>query len=219
MEKIKIILVDDHHIVRDGIKIILSNVDNIEIIGEAGDSEELFSLLETTLPDIMILDLGLPKVSGIEITKILAEKYPGIKVIILSSHIDNDSIFDSLKAGAKGYLPKNTNRKEMLEAINTIYEGKEFLSETISNTILISHINKVKEDSKYAEDKEKKLTKREVEIVKLLAEGLQYKEIADKLFISVRTVETHKNNIMFKLDLKSIPDLVKYAIKNNIIEI
>ncbi|MCF8297782.1 MAG: response regulator transcription factor [Saprospiraceae bacterium] len=219
MDKIEVILIDDHHIVRDGIKILLMNIKDIEVVGEASNGDELFELLKTKDPDVLILDIMMPGMSGIEITEKIKNDYPGIKVIILSANTDDESVFDSLKAGAHGYLPKNARREELLEAVYMVAAGNEFLSDSISHTVLRSFITRARTGNRQEKDKEATLTKRELEIVELFAEGLSYKEIADRLFISVRTVESHKNNIMEKLELKSIVDLVKYAIKHKIIEL
>ena len=220
-EKIKIILVEDHQIVRDGIKALLAEGPDIEIIGEAQNFSELREILNSKLPDIIIMDISLPETSGIEITTYITEKYQSTKVLILSMYTEEDFIFNAIKAGAKGYLPKNTTRKELLDAISAIHNGAEFYSDTISNIILKSYVNKAKSaDNKNVKiNKEDLLTHREIEILKHYAEGYSNQEIADKLFISIRTVESHKNHIMQKLELKSTVDLIKFAIKNKIVEI
>lgn len=219
MEKIKIILVDDHQIVRDGIKALIVDDSSIEIIGEAKDSEEFFNILKSQTPDIVLLDISLPKVSGIEISKILKADHPNIKILMLSMYTSEDFIFNALKAGIDGYLPKNTTRDELLLAINEINNGKEYFSKSISDTILKSYVNSAKQGSKVSDDKLGELTKREHEILRYVVEGMNNPSIAEKLFISIRTVETHKASIMRKLNLNSTVDLVKFAIKNKIIEI
>lgn len=215
MSNINVILIDDHIIVREGIKLLLLKTKDIKVIGEASNGFELFELLKTKNPDIVILDLIIPEYTGIEITKILRNNYPYIKVIILSAKSDVDCIFESISAGAYGYLPKNVNHNELLKAIYMVSAGQQFLSELISTKVLMDYI----ELSRLDKTQKKELTLREIEIVELFAEGLTYKEIASHLVISVRTVEAHKNNIMSKLELNSIADLVKYAIKKNIIEL
>lgn len=221
MEEIRLILVDDHPIVRDGIFAALINVNNIEIVGEASNSDELFRLLDENKvkADVVLLDLSMPKMSGTEITKILKEKHPNLKVLIFSSYTDEDSIFSSIQAGALGYLPKDAMRDELVLAIEQVYQGQEYLSKSIPNTILMKFINKSRDGSHNDDNKLSILTKRELEILKHIAEGMHYKEIGDKLYISSRTVETHKNNIMQKLGLSSTIELVKYAIKNRVIEL
>jgi DNA-binding NarL/FixJ family response regulator len=219
MENIRIILVDDHQLVRDGIKALLSGVSDIEIIGEAADSNELFEKLGSLKPDLLIMDISLPGLSGIEITKIICEKYPEIKVMILSMYNSEDFIFNSLKSGAKGYLPKNTTRNELLEGIYAIHSGEEFFGEAISRIMVKGYIKRATDDEKPPEKGNEVLTAREIEILKLYVEGFINKEISDQLDISIRTVETHKNHIMRKLGLRSTVEMVKFAIKNKISEI
>jgi two-component system response regulator NreC len=219
MEKIKIILVDDHQLVRDGIKALLTGIPDLEIIGEASGAGELFRELENLKPDLLIMDISLPEISGIEITKKIRSEYTGIKVLILSMYNSEEFILNSIKAGARGYLPKNTSRDELLEAIYTINKGEEFFSESISKIMLKSYIKRAANDDQTEDKTHAVLTSREIEILKLYVEGLINKEISDKLDISIRTVETHKNHIMRKLGLKSTVELVKFAIRNNIAEI
>ena len=217
MEKIKLILVDDHQLVRTGIANLLAGEPVFEIIGEAADAKDLFDLLKKTQPDITVLDIALPGMSGIEITKKLHNDFPGVRILILSMHTSEEFIFNAINSGARGYLPKNTSRKELIEAIYAIHRGEEFFAESISNVILKSYIKKAKSDSAEEENNESLLSKREIEVLKLFAEGMTNQEIADKLFISIRTVESHKNHIMARLELKTTVDLVKFAIRNNIV--
>lgn len=220
MAKIKVLLVDDHQIVRDGIFALLIKEDDIEIVGEAGNGDELFEKLKFVKPDIIILDISLPKMSGIEIAGILRKDFPEIRIIVFSSYTDEETIFKSIRAGAKGFLPKDSMRDDLVEAIKKVHLGFEYLSEKIPNTILMDYIKKSgSTEDKYNNTKLGNLTKREREILKLVADGLSYKEIGAELFISVRTVETHKNNILQKLELKSTIDLVKFAIKNDLIDL
>lgn len=219
MSKINIILVDDHQIVRDGIKALVANNSEIEIIGEAKDSDELFCLLKIQIPDIILLDIALPTLSGIEISKILKEDFPQIKILMLSMYTSEDFIFNALKSGVDGYLPKNTTQEELLLAIKTIIEGNEYFSKSISDTILKSYMNSAKQGNNSNEDILDQLTKREEEILFLVVDGMTNPHIAEKLFISTRTVEAHKASIMRKLNLNNTVDLVKFAIKNKIIEL
>ncbi|MEI6852062.1 MAG: response regulator transcription factor [Bacteroidota bacterium] len=219
MEKIKIILVDDHQIVRDGIKALLNDAEDIDVISEAASYNELREKLKLQDPDIIVMDISLPEISGLEITKMLSETYPNLKVLILSMYTGEDFIFNAIKAGAKGYLPKNTTRKEIIDAIHAVYNNNEYYSESISKVILKSYVQKAKTADSLPERAEDKLSSREIEILKYFAGGMSNQEIADKLFISIRTVESHKNHIMQKLELKSTVDLIKYAIKNKIVDI
>ena len=216
MERIKVILVDDHQIVRDGIKSLITDDPNINIITEASSAEELRDKLETYRPDVILMDINLPDATGIELTKELKESKPEIKVLILSMHMGEDFIVNAIEAGAKGYLPKTTSKKELILAINTISKGEDYFNESISNILIKSYVKRAQTPKK-EEEKVIDLTRREKEIITLFALGMSNKEIADKLFISIRTVESHKNNIMNKLELKSTVDLVKFALKNNYI--
>ena len=210
---------DDHQLVRDGIKALLISAEDLTILGEASSGRECFEKIAMEPPDILILDISLPDTNGIEITKRISTEYPDTRVLILSMYTNEDFIFNSVKAGARGYLPKNTSREELLSAIHAIYEGEEFFSDSISRIMLKSYVRKAKEDDLVSQGGPIPLTTREIEILKLFAEGFINKEISDQLDISIRTVETHKNHIMKKLELKSTVELIKYAIRNKIVEI
>lgn len=209
------IVVDDHQIVRDGIKAMFIVSKTIKVIGEAADGNELILLLSKLTPDIIILDINLPGKSGVEITKEIKENNPQIKILILSANTDEDSIIGAIKAGANGFLPKDTSKDEFVSAINLVFKNEDYFGEKLSKIIYKSYVQHVKTKSISGNS----LSEREIEIIKLLADGLSSKEIADKLFISSRTVETHKNNIISKLNLKNNVELVKYAIKHGIVKL
>jgi len=219
MSKIRIFLVDDHQLVRDGIKALLRSAEDLTILGEASSGKECFEKITMEPPDILILDISLPDTTGIEIAQRVTVDYPQTRVLILSMYTNEDFIFNSVKAGARGYLPKNTSREELLRAIHAIYRGEEFFADSITRIMLKSYVRKAKEDDTMPQRAPVPLTTRETEILKLFAEGFINKEISDQLDISIRTVETHKNHIMKKLELKSTVDLIKYAIRNKIVEI
>ncbi len=213
----KVFLVDDHQIVRDGIRSLIEDANDIFIIGEAGDGDEMMNMLEPAQPDIILLDINLPGKNGIELIPDIKEKYPYIKILILSMYNGDDYIFNSVRAGANGYLPKNSSKDELLDAIRLICEGNDYFGEQVHKIIVNSYISMAKDEK--SPDKKQQLSLRELEILKLFAEGNSNKSIADKLFISVRTVESHKNHIMQKFGFKSTVEMVKYAIKNKIVEI
>jgi len=215
---IHIILTEDHQILRDGVKSLIAS-ENIKITGEASTGAELWKLLEGEKPDIILMDISLPDTSGIELTRLISDRFPEIKVLILSMYTDESFINQAIKSGAKGYLHKNTTREEMLIAIDTVYSGNDFYSDNISKIILKSYIEKAKLNAEESLNPHEVLSKREIEILTMFAEGFINKEIADKLFISIRTVESHKNHIMQKLNLKTQVELVKYAIRHNLINI
>ncbi|MCX6270578.1 MAG: response regulator transcription factor [Bacteroidetes bacterium] len=214
---VRIILVDDHHIVRDGIKVLLMNIPDIQVVGEASSGEELMQKMRSVPVDILIMDICMPGVSGIILTERLRTEYPQVRVIMLTAMTSEDHIMNSLKAGAFGYLPKDVRREELLEAIFTVSQGQEYLAQSLSARVLQKLIRHSR--TPFSDREENILTNRELEIIEGFAEGFSYKEIADRLSISVRTVETHKMHIMEKLGLRSIADMVRYAIKHGIIEV
>jgi two-component system response regulator NreC len=219
MKKIKIVLVDDHNIVRDGFKNLLMNLTDIKVIGEASTGGDLFNLLKKIIPDILLMDITLPNMNGIAITEKLRIDYPDIKVIMLTANVDDESVFDSFKAGALGYLPKNIQFDELVEAIRSVYEGNEYIARSISDVVLKNYFNRNKIGGNIHFRSKQELTKRELQVIESFAGGFSYKEIADQLNISIHTVESHKKNILEKLELNSIVDLVKYAIKHGIINL
>jgi two-component system response regulator NreC len=216
-EKTKILLVDDHHLVRTGIANLLAGEPDIEVVGEASNAGEMIDLLKQQEPDMAVLDIALPDMSGIELARQMAKEFPKVKVVFLSMYTSEEFVFNAINSGAKGYLPKNTSRSELLEAIRAVAKGEEYFAESISNTILKSYIKKAKSGNLEQLRDESLLSKRELEVLKLFAQGLTNQEIADKLFISIRTVESHKNHIMQRLELKTTVDLIKFALRNNLV--
>lgn len=218
-DSISIALVDDHQIVRDGIKSLLEGQEGIRVVAEAETAQLMLDAIPSVNPNVVIVDISLPGMSGIELAKVITNDFPSIKVIMLSMHTTQEFIFNAIKAGAKGYLPKNITQSELIEAIKEVNSGNEYFSKDISEIILKSYLKQIKNPEKATDQSEEKLTPREMEILKLVAEGYSNQLIADILFISVRTVESHKNHIMQKLELTTTVDLVKYALKNKIIDI
>ena len=210
--KIKVILVDDHQIVREGFKLILLLDDRFETIGEAGSADSLFLLLKEKIPDVLVLDISMPGLSGIEACKRVKIKNPEIKILMVTANVDTTHLKNAIKAGADGFLPKDTSSEEFTEAIFEVAKGNTYFSPKISGLMIkvmsLSSINR-----------ETELTLRELEVVKQLANGKLQKEIAASLFISPRTVETHKKNIQGKLGVHTTIDLVKFAIREGITEL
>lgn len=213
----KVFLVDDHQIVRDGIRSIIEDQPDIYIIGEASSGEEMMQKLDAALPDIILLDISLPNKNGLEYISDIKARHWYIRILILSMYVNNDYIFNAIRAGAHGYLPKDTSKEELLAAIRLICEGGEYFGKKIQHAIIQSFLSMARQQEN-SQDKPQ-LTVRELEILKLFAEGYSNKEIADKLFISVRTVESHKNHIMQKFGFKNTVEMLKYAIKNKIVEL
>lgn len=216
MKKIRILIVEDHEVVIKGIKTLLEPYDELEIVGYALDSEEAMKKVEELRPDIVIMDINLPEVSGIEVTEMITANYPLCRVIYYTSHVDEELITQGFEAGAYGYVPKNFKPQELIEAIHLVNDGQKFMKGIVSEKFISSYLKSEKE-KKMKQDIP--LSERELEVLKHMSEGLSNKQIADKLFISIRTVETHKHNLMKKLNIFSTAELVIYAIQNNIIKI
>lgn len=217
-QPIRIILVDDHEVVRDGIRSMLATCADIRIVGQASAGNDALELVRTVKADVLILDIELPDISGLEICSLIAGKHPELRILILSMYTGEEFIFKAISEGAKGYLPKNTSRDELIEAVKSLASGKEYYSPLIAEIMLKSYIKKAK--TRHKADKDLgELSKREIQVLTMLAEGMLYQEIAEKLFISVRTVESHKSHIMQKLELNTTAELVKFAIRNKLIEI
>jgi len=206
-----IVLADDHVILRQGLKRILGEATDLEVVGEAGDGLELLTLVNRLIPHMVILDISMPKLRGIEAIREIKMVHPDMKVLILTMHKDKEYLYQAISAGADGYLLKENTDTELFSAIETIRQGRVYVSPFLSEESKEDWLQIVrgKQNLPFAES----LTTREKEVLKLIAEGKSSKEIGDLLFISARTVERHRANIMDKLNLKKTADLVKYAIQ------
>lgn len=213
-DTIKIIIVDDHEIFRNGLKMILGRVKHIDIVGEAANGQEFLDLIRTTAADVVLMDIEMPILNGIDATMQAMKEQPELKVIALTMFNDDDYIQSMMDAGVRGFLIKNVGKSTLDKAILTVYRGGTFYSEELFNffTKKFSEPPKIKEP-------EIALTAREKEILHLLAEGLGNKEIADKLFISERTVVGHKSNLLAKTGTKSAISLLAFAIRNGLVSI
>lgn len=212
---IKILIADDHQLFREGIAKLISNDSEIEVLAEAENGEEAIKLASKFKPDVILMDIGMPKLNGIEATIQLKEHNPEIKIISLSMHAEKEYIKDILDAGASGYLLKSCTYSQLTEAIKSVFKGGKYLSEEVTEIVLHDYLKKDKEDS----EDEQILSKRELEILKLYAEGCSSREISEQLFISIKTVGTHKQHILKKLDLKTNADMVKYALRKGLISL
>jgi len=211
MKNTTILIADDHDIIIDGIKSMISSSPNVEIIGEARNGKEAIEKANTLNPDVILMDISMPEVTGIEATIIITKKFPQIKIIALTHHENDIYILQMFKAGASGYLLKNSRKAELLEAIKCVIDGKKYFSNKIADLIA----------SEIYENTEEKvlLTSREREIIKLVANDLNNYQIAEGLGISLRTAETHRRNIMRKLKVNTVVALIRYAVKNDLVEI
>lgn len=218
MSKTRVLIVDDHQLLRDGLAAMLKDVEHINVVGTASSGEEAVNLAQEKIPDIILMDIMMSGMSGIEATRWIKEQNPDIKVIIVSMEVNQGLIGDGIKSGIEGYLPKDVDKATLVKAINKVNAGEKFFSESITKIIFDSYYQQESGDKKETQ-KNKDLTKREVEVLKEVAMGKSNQEVADTLFISIKTVETHKSHILDKLGLKNTAELVKYAIKNEIIEL
>lgn len=208
-DTIKLLIADDHLVAREGIVYLLSGQPNIEIIGEANNGREAIRMIDEFEPDVLICDISMPDFNGIELLKTLRDKELNVKILILSMHRDSEYIMKSFEYGASGYLPKNADESELIKAIETINSGDRYLTQEVSHVLAQSMLAS-KSSEKY------NLTSREKEIINNLVKGLSNKQIAAELFISIRTVDTHRTNIMKKLKVKNVASLVKLALSENL---
>ncbi len=208
---INVLIVDDHQIVIDGLKALLSDYDGVSMKGEARNGREALDMLDVLKVDVILLDLDMPVMGGVDFMKELAKSKHDVKVIVLTMHDEKAMIRTLLELGAHGYLLKNSSRDELIQAIEGVIQGEQHLSEEVHTMLLTP--DKDLRSGKLAE-----LTEREVEILKCVAEGLSNKEIGDKLFISPRTVDTHRTNVMQKLELHNVAGMVRFAIRNGLLD-
>lgn len=221
MDELKIILADDHNIVRAGIRAILSKIPRMKVIAETGSGREALNLIRKYKPDIVLMDIAMPELNGLEVTQFVAKEFPEIGIIILSMHKSEEYVLQALRFGASGYLLKDTAADELEAAINAVAKGEKYLAPFVSKEVissLLMGINgiKVKAKSKTSLPLEK-MTPRQREILQLIAEGNSTKEIAFKLNISIKTVETHRKQLMDRLNIYDVAGLVRYAIRIGII--
>lgn len=208
-------IADDHRVFREGIVSILENTGEIRVIAQAQDGKQVMEKLRQIKPELILMDISMGEAGGIETTRLVKEQYPEIKVLVLSMHSESSYIVKMLEAGASGYLLKDAGSSELINAIKAVAEGHTYFSSQVSATL----VDQLVKGKKPAERKEGvQLTKREIEVLRLIAEEYSNSEIAEKLFISIRTVDTHRRNLLEKLGLKNTAGLVKYAIKHGIVE-
>lgn len=216
MEIVRILIADDHQLILNGISDMLRPIKHYKIVGRACNGEEAVEKALLLKPDLIFMDISMPIINGIEATKIISKKLPDVKILALTQHEEKEYVKQILKSGGSGYLLKNSKKDEFLEAIETVISGKHYLSKEISEQMINDLISTEQESS--SRDEEVTLTKRETEIIKKIADELSNQEIAEELHISLRTVETHRRNIMQKLKVKSVVSLLKYASQHNIID-
>lgn len=221
MQMINVLVADDHDILRFGVVQYLSSAEDVNVVGEASTGDECIELFKEHRPELCILDISMPEKDGIQTAMELRKIDADVKIMILSMHINKDILDQVLEADINGYLLKNTEKADMLQAVRSIMKGQQVFSEPISKLITSSYLNKSKEQTEPEtnEADDINITKREREILSLIVEGLTSQEIADKLYISPRTVDTHRFNLMQKLDIKNTAGLVRFALQNNLVSL
>ncbi|MGE5221142.1 MAG: response regulator [Omnitrophica WOR_2 bacterium] len=212
-DSIRVLIADDHTIVRSGVRLLLQTEPDIEVVGEAETGKEAIEMAENLQPDIVLMDIAMPETDGLEATRQIKMRYPGINVLVLTMHRSDDYFFEMLKAGASGYVLKAAETNELIQAVRVIARGEVYLYPTMAKKLLSDYLNTVGSHPQA----EQSLSQREKEILGLLAEGFTNIEIAEKLVISPSTVHTHRNNLLKKLNLSSRHELIQYARQRGIL--
>ncbi len=215
MNKIRVLLAEDHTIVRKGLRSLLDGEADIQVVGEAADGREAVGQAGRLLPDVVLMDITMPGLNGLEATRQIIKEFPTIKVLILTMHADEEYILQILQAGAHGYVVKQAAPDELVSAVAAVYRGERFLSPSISRTVIQEYIRHA--EAMVGREVYELLTPREREVLQLIAEGCPPRKIAEKLCISIKTVETHRAHLMHKLDAHSTADLTRYAIRKGVI--
>lgn len=212
---ITIALAEDHHIVRQGLRLILEAEQTFQLVGEASDGLEALKLVESTSPNVLVTDLMMPRLNGLEVTRAVSRDHPATRVVILSSHADEAYVMEALRVGASAYVLKDSTAADLVKAVNEVVGGRRYLSPILADRAYTGYVQRPGESTL---DAFETLTQRERMVLQLAAEGCSSAEIASKLYISPRTSETHRANLMRKLDLRSQTDLVRFAIRKGIIQ-
>jgi two-component system, NarL family, nitrate/nitrite response regulator NarL len=213
-EKIKVLVVDDHPVVRKGLQTCLARQERLKIVGEASDGDEALSRARELGPDIVLMDIDLPRMNGLAVTELLRKEFPRLKVLVLSVHSNKEYIFRIIQAGAHGYVSKEAAPDELLKAIESVCDGEPFFSPEIARAALNQFVHNGGKQEPFAQ-----LTSREREVLALIAEGRSNKEVANQLGIGVRTIETHRERIMRKLGIHTVAGLTRFAIMNGVISL
>jgi len=206
---IRVVLADDHAVIRDGLKLILESSGDIEVIGVAGNGREAAKLINSTPPDVLIIDITMPEMNGLEAIKEIHRDNPGVKILMLSMHNTSEHIHRALENGAQGYILKKSAGKEVVDAVRTVYNGSSYLSQSIAKSVISDYLQYHKHGVKTPIEK---LNDRERQVLQLVVEGRSSSEIAKIIHISQKTVETYRSRLMKKLEVRNVPELVKFAI-------
>jgi two-component system response regulator NreC len=212
---IRIILAEDHAVMRRGLRLVLEGQKDFQVVGEASDGREAVRLAESLKPNVAVLDITMPNMNGIEAASQMSTKQLGVSIVVLSMHSDEGYVLRALKAGARGYLLKESPEADFIQAIRSVIQGKAFFSPAVSRLLVEDYVRQLQD--KDIEDSYDLLTARERELLQLIAEGKSNKDVANMLNLSLYTVETHRGNIMEKLNLHSVPELILYAVRKGVI--
>lgn len=215
MTKIRVLLADDHKLVRAGIRSLLERLPDVEVIAEASDGREAIRLVENNEPQIVLMDLAMPELNGLEATEHLTRTFPTVRVIILSIYADEEHVYQALRAGAAGYLLKGAATEELELAIRSVAQGETYLSPPVSKPVIMAYIRRTNSGLSSRE----RLSPRQTQILKLIAEGKTTKQVALELAISVKTVETHRSALMIRVGVRDVAGLVRYAVKIGLVDL
>ena len=215
MSDIRILLADDHTLVRQGLRLMLEREPGLKVVAEAANGREALDAVDTCQPRVIIMDLAMPTLNGIEAARQIHLKHPAICIVVLSMHSDESYVLRALKAGARAYLLKDSADTDLIHAVKAVTEGKAFFSPAISRVLVEDYVRQLQQ--KGVEDSYELLTSREREILQLIGEGKSNKDVAQMLNLSPYTVETHRSNVMEKLNLHSVPELILYAVRKGVV--
>jgi two-component system NarL family response regulator len=218
-ERIRVLLVDDHALFRRGLLLVLESEDGIEVVGEAEDGEEAIRKAEELAPDVVLMDVRMPRVSGIEATQRLAESLPTTRIIVLTVSDEEDDLYEAIKAGATGYLLKEISIEEVADAVRAVMQGQTLISPSMASKLIAEFANLSKVASQRTSVPAPRLTDRELDVLRLVAQGLTNREVAEQLFIAENTVKNHVRNILEKLHLHSRMEAVVYAVREKLLDI
>jgi two-component system response regulator NreC len=213
-DKIRVLLVDDHQVLRDGLRLLLESEDDILIVGEAADGKQAIESTEQLIPDVVVMDLGLPDISGIEVIKWIHTKLPDTHTVVLSMHTQKEFVLNAIEAGADGYVPKSSTHESLLDAIRTVHSGERYLHPLAANALVETYIEEESSEEQLYQD----LTEREQEVLRLSARGYTSREIGEKLIISPKTVDTYRQRAFDKLGIEHRNELIRFAMKIGILD-
>jgi NarL family two-component system response regulator LiaR len=218
VKKTRILIADDHHVVRRGLRALLEGAQGFSVVAEAADGEKAVQLADQFKPDVVMLDISMPKINGVEATRIIKRQHPEMRVLMLTIHESEEYVYQVVRAGADGYVLKNADKKELTAAIRAVMDGERFFSPSVSNLIVSQFAHQRVREDKH-DPARPSLTPREREVLRCIAQGKTSKTIAAELFLSIRTVNTHRANLMQKLDIHEKVGLVRYAIQTGLVDV